>query len=83
MLMLKDLAHLALSIFAQFAAVILHNEQSTSIEIYGNNHSWIFKSQRLVISGGLFKKQWQHVRKLKGWKFSDCKNSTICKRQEE
>ena len=34
MFMLENLAHLALSIFFQFAVVILHSDQSTSIEIY-------------------------------------------------
>ena len=38
MLMLKKLAHLALWNFIQFAGVIFHNEQSTSIVIYGANH---------------------------------------------
>ena len=36
MFMLKKLAHLALYFF-QFAVVILHEEQSTSIEIYASN----------------------------------------------
>ena len=31
------MAHVALSIFVQFAGVILHNKQSTSIKIYGAN----------------------------------------------
>ena len=37
MFMLKKLAHLALLIFVQFAVVILHDEQSTSFEIYDLN----------------------------------------------
>ena len=41
MIMLKKLAYLALSIFFKFAVVILYNEQSTSIEIYGiDPHLW-------------------------------------------
>ena len=33
----KKLAHLAISIFFQFAVFIFHNKQSTSIEIYAFN----------------------------------------------
>jgi hypothetical protein len=42
MFMLKKLAHLALSFFFQFAVVILHNEQSTTIEIYGSKSTFLY-----------------------------------------
>ena len=46
MIILKTLAHLALLILFQFAVVDLHNEQSTSIEIYG-----VHQSERQVTGG--------------------------------
>ena len=46
----KKLAHLALSILFRFAVVILHNEQSTSIEIYGYSHSLLYLLALICLS---------------------------------
>ena len=60
MFMLKKLAHIALWIFFQFADVILHDEQSTSIEIndkdFSLNYSAPLFASKIVLIPYLWQK---------------------------
>ena len=74
MFMLKELAHLALSIFFQFAVVILLNEQSTSIEIYDfiQKHELAQMRDRVNLLTAQLKANIVHIGTFLTCKFSFC-----------